>query len=127
VADTSSDKELKGGGKLGAKSKKRKQEEDKEKRSKKSAKNVIHNTQQCADFKLKEDKSWSQFAGKCLTDRAKVNESIMCTCWHTWACCFTDQGKPRGLLIDPGGGQASTPQVDAKGAQRKQVGNQVVA
>jgi hypothetical protein len=34
VVDTLSDKELKGGGKLGAKLKKRKQEEDKEERSK---------------------------------------------------------------------------------------------
>ncbi len=83
VVDTLSDKELKGGGKLGAKSKKRKQEEDKEKRSKKSARNMIHNTQQCADFKLKEDKLWMQFAGKCFTDSAKVNRTIMCTRWHT--------------------------------------------
>jgi hypothetical protein len=62
--DTSTNKELKGGGISGAKLKKRKQEEDKEKRSKKSAENVIHNTQHCADFKLKEDKLCMQFAGK---------------------------------------------------------------
>ncbi len=87
-----SDEVLKGGEKLGAKLKKRKQEEDKEKkkRSKKSAENVIHNTQQCADFELKEDKLWSQFARKCLTNRAKVNRTIMGMCWHTRACCFTD-------------------------------------
>ncbi len=79
-----SNEELKRGGKSGAKSKKRKQEEeDKEKMSKKSAKNVIHNTQQCADFKLKEDMLWTQFAGKCIIDRAKVNGTIMCTRWHT--------------------------------------------
>ncbi len=83
-------KELKGGEKLGAILKKRKQEEDKERRSKKSTKNMIHNTQQCADFKLKEDELWLQFAGKCLTDRAKVNRTIMCTRWHTRACYFTD-------------------------------------
>ncbi len=90
MVDTLSNKELKGGEKLVVKSKKRKQEENKEKRSKKSAKNVIHNTQQCADFKLKKDKLWLQFAGKCLTNRAKVNRTIMCTHWHTRACCFTD-------------------------------------
>ena len=90
MVDTSSNEELKGGGKLGAKSKKMKQEEDKEKMSKKSAKNVIHNTQQCADFKLKEDKLWMQFSGKCLMDRAKINGTIMCMRWHTRACFFTN-------------------------------------
>jgi hypothetical protein len=59
VVDTSSNEELKIGGKSGAKSKKRKQEEDKEKRSKKSAKNMIHNPQLCVDFKLKEDGLWT--------------------------------------------------------------------
>jgi hypothetical protein len=88
--DTLSEEEPKGGGGSGAKSKKRKQDEEKEKRSKKSANNMFHNTQQCADFKLKEDELWMQFAGKCLTDRAKVNGAIMCTRWHTQPCCFND-------------------------------------
>jgi hypothetical protein len=37
------------------------------------------------------------------------------------------QGKPCGLLIDPGRSQAITPQMDAEGVQWKQVGNQAVA
>jgi hypothetical protein len=78
AVDTLYDEELKGGGELGAKLKKWNQEEEKEKRSKKSSDNVIHNTQQCADFRLKEDKLWTQFAEKCLSDKAKVNGTIMC-------------------------------------------------
>ncbi len=69
-----SDEEHKGGRKSGAKSKKIKQEEEKEKRSKKSAKNVIHNTQQCADFKLKEDKIWTQLAGSASLIEPKSTE-----------------------------------------------------
>jgi hypothetical protein len=92
AVDSSSDKEPKGkgGGGLGTKSKKRKQEEEKEKRSKRSADNVVKNKQQCADFKLKEDELWSQFVGMCLTERAKLNGTIMCTRWHTQAFCFNN-------------------------------------
>ncbi len=75
---------------MGTKSKKRKQEEEKEKRSKRSANNKVENKQQCADFKLKKGELWTQFAGMCLTERAKLNDTIMCTRWHTRAFCFND-------------------------------------
>jgi hypothetical protein len=90
AVDASSDKEPKGGGVLRAKSKKRKKEEEKERRSKKSNDNVVLNTQQCAEFKLKEDESWMQFAGMCLTDRAKLNGAIMCMRWHSRGFYFND-------------------------------------
>ncbi len=92
AVDSSSDKEHKerGGAGLGTKSKKRKQKEEKEKRSKRSADNVVENKQQCADFKLKEGELWTQFTGMCLTERAKLNDTIMCTRWHTRAFCFND-------------------------------------
>jgi hypothetical protein len=78
------------GGGLRPKSKKRKMEEEKEKRSKKSANNVVLNTQQCTELKLKEDESWTQFAGMCLTDRAKLNRDIMCMRWHSRGFCYND-------------------------------------
>ncbi len=92
AVDSSYDEEPKekGGGGLGTKSKKRKQEEEKEKRSKRSTDNVVENKQQCADFKLKEGELWMQFAGMCLMDRAKLNDTTMCTRWHTRAFCFND-------------------------------------
>jgi hypothetical protein len=37
-----------------------------------------------------EDESWTQFAGMCLTDRAKLNRAIMCTRWHARGFCFND-------------------------------------
>jgi hypothetical protein len=51
---------------------------------------AVHNTQQCTDFKLKEDELWTQFAGLCLTNRAKLNGTIMCMRWHSSGCCFND-------------------------------------
>jgi hypothetical protein len=92
AVDSSSDGEHKerGGAGLGTKSKKRKQKEEKEKRSKRSSDNVVENKQQCTDFKLKEGKLWMQFTGMCLTERAKLNDTIMCTCWHIQAFCFNN-------------------------------------
>jgi hypothetical protein len=82
AVDSSSDEEHKerGGAGLGTKSKKRKQEEEKEKRNRRSADNMVQNKQQYADFKLKDNELWTQFAGMCLTERAKLNDTIMCTC-----------------------------------------------
>ncbi len=74
---------------MGTKSMKRKQKEEKEKRSKRSADNMVENKQH-ADFKLKEGELWTQFTGMCLTERAKLNDTIMCTRWHTRAFCFND-------------------------------------
>jgi hypothetical protein len=51
---------------------------------------VVLNTQQCAEFKLKEDESWTQFAGMCLINGEKLNKAIMCTRWHARGFCFND-------------------------------------
>jgi hypothetical protein len=87
VTNKDSDNEIK----KGKKTKKQKKEEMKQKKKEGHNRNLelaIKNNHQCKDFKMREGKQWSTFAGPSLKDQAKLNGLPMCRRWHTQGVCF---------------------------------------
>jgi hypothetical protein len=51
---------------------------------------TIKNEHQCGDFKFREGEQWRMFKTAGNSDRAKLNGSLMCACWHTRGSYFLD-------------------------------------
>jgi hypothetical protein len=77
----------------GNRTNKRKKDDTKDKRKKQKEGNpnlAVKNEHQCIDFKLREGKHGQICAGSKVKERAKLNGTFMCGCWHTRGNCFLD-------------------------------------